>query len=256
MGDNFGLTYSGLPFEYFGVPHLIVIGLVILICIAILLMRDRFSERQRVWVRYGLAILIVVSESSWHVWALATRQWSIDVMLPLWLCSLTAWLSPLMLIWKSKRVYEFIYLMGITGASMAILTPSLTIYGFPHFRFIEFFVLHGALIVGAVWMTAVEKMRPTRRSILRVVIAMNLLWAFAALVNELIGSNYLYTHTKLPTLSLLDYLGPHPWYLLSMEAIGLGLMLLFYLPFALRDGKQQGGSSFAIIFPSNRIQEE
>ena len=239
MKDYFGRTFHGAPFEYFGVPHLIVIGSVILICTAILLMRERFSERQRVWVRYGLAVLIVVSESSWHVWALATGQWTIDVMLPLWLCSLTAWLSPLMLIWKMERVYEFIYLMGITGAAQAILTPSLTIYGFPHFRFIEFFVLHGALIVGAVWMTAVEGMRPTRRSILRVVIAINLLWAFAGLVNEIIGSNYLYTHTKLPTPSLLDYLGPHPWYLLAMEAIGLAFMLLLYLPFALRDRREQ-----------------
>ena len=240
MEDYFGKNFHGAPFEYFGVPHLIVIGSVILICAAILLMRDQFSERQRVWVRYGLAVLIVVSESSWHVWALATEQWSIDVMLPLWLCSLTAWLSPLMLIWKLERVYEFIYLMGITGASQAILTPSLTIYGFPHFRFIEFFVLHGALIVGAVWMTAVEKMRPTRSSILRVIIAINLLWAFAGLVNEIIGSNYLYTHGKLPTPSLLDYLGPHPWYLLAMEGIGLALMLLLYLPFALRDRKSHG----------------
>lgn len=241
MEDYFGATYHGAPFVYFGIQHLIVIALLILICAAILLMRDRFSERQRVWVRYGLAVLIVVSESSWHVWALATRQWTIDVMLPLWLCSLTAWLSPLMLVWKMERVYEFIYLMGITGALQAILTPSLTIYGFPHFRFIEFFVLHGALIVGAVWMTAVEGMRPTRRSILRVVIAMNLLWAFAALVNQLIGSNYLYTHTKLPTPSLLDYLGPHPWYLLAMEAIGLAFMLLLYLPFEIRDRRERAG---------------
>jgi hypothetical integral membrane protein (TIGR02206 family) len=239
MVDYFGLYFDGPPFEYFGLAHLTVIGMVILCIVAILLLRDRFTERQRAWMRYGLAILIVVSESSWHVWALATKQWSIQVMLPLWLCSLTAWLSPLMLIWKMERVYEFIYLMGITGASQAILTPSLTIYGFPHFRFIEFFVLHGALIMGAVWMTAVEKMRPTRRSIIRVVIAMNLFWAFTGLVNELIGSNYLYTHTKLPTPSLLDYLGPHPWYLLSMEAIGLALMLLLYLPFELRDRKQR-----------------
>ena len=89
-------------------------------------------------------------------------------------------------------------------------------------------------------MTAVERMRPTRRSILRVVIAINLLWAFTGLVNELIGSNYLYTHGKLPTPSLLDYLGPHPWYLLAMEGIGLALMLLLYLPFALRDRKSHG----------------
>ena len=58
---------------------------------------------------------------------------------------------------------------------------------------------------------------------------------FCAGVNRLIGSNYLYTQGKLPTPSLLDVLGPYPWYLLSMEGLGILLCLLLYLPFALQD---------------------
>jgi hypothetical integral membrane protein (TIGR02206 family) len=81
-------------------------------------------------------------------------------------------------------------------------------------------------------MTAVEGFRPTWRSLLRVFVVANLYWLFCAVVNSLIGSNYLYTHGKLPTPSLLDWLGPHPWYLLWMEVIGILLCVLLYLPFA------------------------
>jgi len=67
----------------------------------------------------------------------------------------------------------------------------------------------------------------------------NIYWLFCAWVNSQIGSNYLYTHGKLPTPSLLDLLGPHPWYLLSMEALGIVLCMLLYLPFALKDKRSQ-----------------
>jgi hypothetical integral membrane protein (TIGR02206 family) len=121
------------------------------------------------------------------------------------------------------------------GAIMALLTPDLMNYGFPHFRFVEFFTLHGTIIVAVMYMTVVEGFRPTWGSLGRVWVFTNLYWLFCALVNSQIGSNYLYTHGKLPTPSLLDVLGPHPWYLLSMELIGVALALLMYLPFALRD---------------------
>jgi hypothetical integral membrane protein (TIGR02206 family) len=166
---------------------------------------------------------------------LAIGDWNIQVMLPLWLCSATSWTMPLLLIWRSQKYYEWVYFMGIIGAAMALLTPDLMQYGFPHFRFIEFFTLHGAVIVAIVYMTLVEGFRPTWKSLPRVFVITNTYWLFCAWVNNQIGSNYLYTRGKLPTPSLLDYLGPHPWYLLSMEAIGIILCVLLYLPFAIKD---------------------
>jgi hypothetical integral membrane protein (TIGR02206 family) len=170
---------------------------------------------------------------------LVTDQWTIQGMLPLWLCSLTSWTMPLLLIWRNRFYYEWAYFMGTIGAAMALLTPDLTIYGFPHYRFIEFLTLHGLIIVAVVYMTVVEGFRPNWHSLVRVFIIANLYWLFSAVVNSLIGSNYLYTHGKLPTPSLLDFLGPHPWYLLWMEVIGILLCLLLYLPFARTPGGKQ-----------------
>jgi hypothetical integral membrane protein (TIGR02206 family) len=235
MPDLFARDYSGGAFVLFGRDHLLGLGLVALVCVAIWLLRERWSERGRRLTRWGLLGVILVSEGSWHVWMLATGQWNIQVMLPLWVCSLTAWTMPLLLIWRSHRYYEWAYFMGIMGAIMALLTPDLMNYGFPHFRFVEFFTLHGTIIVAVVYMTVVEGFRPTWGSLGRVWVFTNLYWLFCALVNSQIGSNYLYTHGKLPTPSLLDVLGPHPWYLLWMELIGVVLALLMYLPFALRD---------------------
>jgi len=236
MPDLFARDYTGGAFVLFGTAHLIALGLVGLGCLVIWLARNRLSERARRIIPLGFAILIYLCEGSWQVWMLVTGQWTIQGMLPLWLCSVTSWTIPLLLIWRSYRYYEWAYFMGIIGAVMALSTPDLTIYGFPHFRFIEFLTLHGAIIVAVFYMTVVEGFRPTWKSIPRVAVIVNIYWLFCAWVNSQIGSNYLYTQGKLPTPSLLDVLGPYPWYLLAMEGLGILFCLLLYLPFAIQDG--------------------
>jgi len=44
-------------------------------------------------------------------------------------------MSATMLVNGSYGLYEFVYLLGIAGASQALLTPDAGAYGFPHFRF-------------------------------------------------------------------------------------------------------------------------
>ena len=238
MSDLFAKDYTGGAFVLFGTEHLLALALIAAACVAVVLLRRRFSPKAQRITRWTLLGLIYLCEGSWQVWMLATDQWTIQGMLPLWLCSVTSWTMPLLLIWRSQRYYEWAYFMGVIGAALALSTPDLTIYGFPHFRFIEFLTLHGLIIVAVVYMTAVEGFRPTWGSLPRVILITNLYWLVCFIVNNLIGSNYGYTQGKLPTPSLLDVLGPHPWYLLSMEVLGIALCLLMYLPFALRDRKR------------------
>ena len=169
-------------------------------------------------------MLLVCGEASWHIWMLATGQWIIQIMLPLWLCSLAIWLSPLMLIQRRQFFYEFLYFMGILGGTMALLTPDLGIYGFPHYRFIEFLLVHGALVAAPIYMTIVEGFRPTWGSLGRVALVMLPYLAFVTWVNFRIGSNYLYTAGKLPTPSLLDLLSPWPYYIPEMIALAAAVL--------------------------------
>lgn len=242
ISNLFARDYQGGAFVLFGTAHLIGLGLVATVCLGIWLARNRFTPQAQRRTRWGLVSLIYLCEGSWQIWMWSTGQWTIQGMLPLWLCSVTSWTMPLLLIARSRRYYQWAYFMGIIGAFMALLTPDLMQYGFPHYRFIEFITLHGAIIVAVVYMTAVEGFRPTWGGLLRVFIITNLYWLFCAMVNRLIGSNYLYTQGKLPTPSLLDLLGPYPWYLLAMEGLGILLCLLLYLPFAIRDWKYPPGN--------------
>jgi hypothetical integral membrane protein (TIGR02206 family) len=146
-------------------------------------------------------------------------------------------LSAVMLITRSYGLYEVVYFLGIAGATQAILTPDAGAYGFPHFRFFQVFVSHGAIVTAATYMTIVEGYRPTRASIGRVLVRGNLYALAVGIVNALIGSNYLFIARKPETASLLDVLPPWPWYLPILELIALVMIGLLYLPFALQDAR-------------------
>jgi uncharacterized membrane protein YwaF len=61
-------------------------------------------------------------------------------------------------------------------------------------------------------MTLVEGHRPTLKALRNVLIGASLYTAAVGVVNWLIGSNYLFIAHKPPTASLMDALGPWPWY--------------------------------------------
>jgi len=231
----FTKNYTGEPFELFGTAHLVALGIVLLVNLALLWVRHNPSPRLRTGIRYGLAIILVLNEIAWHLWNWLTGQWTIQTMLPLHLCSVLVWMSAVMLITRSYAIYEFAYFLGIGGAIQALLTPDAGIYGFPHFRFFQVIISHGAIVTAAIYMTIIENYRPYWRSLLKIAAWGNLYMLAVALLNWLLGSNYLFIAHKPATASLIDLLGPWPWYILSLEAIALILFLLLYLPYAIRD---------------------
>ena len=235
MGEFFGKEFHGQPFQLFGPAHLTALGIILLINLTLLWRGRRLGAKARLAIRYGLAALLIVDEALWHLWNWTTGQWSIQNTLPLHLCSMLVFLSAIMLVSKNYTLYEFAYFMGIAGASQALLTPDAGIYGFPHFRAFQVMISHGSIVTAAIYMTAVEGFRPYPRSLPRVFFWMNVDMVIIGFINATIGSNYLFIAHKPETPSLLDVLGPWPWYLLMIEILGLCLCLLLYAPFAWSD---------------------
>lgn len=239
MNEFIGLNFTGEPFQIFYLPHLVVIAVLVLIYLSLIYVRRIASQRFKDTFRYVLAVVLIVNELSWHWWNWYVGQWTIQTMLPLHVCSVLVFVSALMLVTRSKRIYEFAYFMGIGAALQAVLTPDLGTYGFPHFRFFQTFISHGGIILAALFMTVVENYRPYWKSLLRVFIGMNLYMGVVFIINSLIGSNYMFIMRKPDTPSLMDVLGPWPWYILAIEAIGIAVCLLLYLPFVINDWRKK-----------------
>jgi hypothetical integral membrane protein (TIGR02206 family) len=239
MDQYFAKDYHGEPFVLFGPAHFAALGILALVNLLLILTRHHHHPKLRLVIRYGVAGLLILNEIGLHTWKISTNQWSIQWNLPLHLCSILVWLSAYMLITKNRQVFEMVYFLGIAGALQALLTPDAGIYGFPHYYPIQYFISHGSIITAAVYMAAVERYRPYWSSIKRVFVWVNFYLIIVTIINLLIGSNYLYTLRKPHVITLIDFLGPWPWYLLSAELIALIHFLILYSPYAIADKRKR-----------------
>lgn len=235
MRQFFDHDYDGGAFALFGTGHLVYLA-IMAAGIAFLAWgwRDPGEQAKR-RARLLIATVMLVNEIAWHAWNLAYGAWSIRETLPLHLCGISIWTTIYMLYSRDYRLFEIFFFISLVGASQPIITPSAGEYGLPHFRAFQTLVSHGMVVFATVFIAAVEGCRPRWISIAKTMLALNVYLLFLFGVNTLLGSNYMYTMEKPGTASLLDYLGPWPWYLLGAEVLAAVLCVLVYLPIAWSD---------------------
>lgn len=235
--------HYGNPFEMYSLQHRVALLVIILILGTVIWFRVHL--RKPGWnrkFRYGLALLMLLLHIGLHFWYISTGNWTPEQSLPLQLCTLTLLLSILLLLFRNFYLYEFVFFAGTIGALQALITPVLDV-AFPHFWYFYFFVGHGGIVLTAIFMTAVEGFRPTWTSVGRTMLWLNVLMVVVIPVNSYTGANYMFLARKPATASLLDFLGPWPWYILSLEVVAFVLCLLLYLPFLLFERWEQKGKS-------------
>ena len=220
-------------FILFGNQHLLVMGLMVISCIVFPVFAKRYlNPKQQLWLLRGMAVIIALWAALYVVILAWLGDFNYKTDLPLDICNITAISLPF-LMWNPKyKFHEVLYFWILAGTLQAIITPHL-FNGFPNFIFFKYWFVHAGLVVFAVYATVVFDLRPTSKSIWRAFLALQGYVIFILVVNLLLGSNYVYVLSKPPTASLLDYLGPWPWYLLVCEILCLVLFFLAFLPLGL-----------------------
>jgi hypothetical integral membrane protein (TIGR02206 family) len=220
----------------FSPAHLAAVALIVAVSIALpLAVRGIGSPRLARRLAIGLAGVILVQKAidfslAVFVYGVAPIQ-----RLPLHICGVAAFLAVVALIGRDQRVVDILYYWGIAGGSQALLTPAMAV-DFPHPLYVSFFIGHGLVILAVGHLMIVDRCRPSPRSLPRV-IAVTLPYAAAiGAFNAVFDTNFLYIARKPDQPSLLDLMGPWPWYVLAMVGLGIVICGLLYLPFAIRDG--------------------
>jgi hypothetical integral membrane protein (TIGR02206 family) len=241
MDAIFSPFYAGPPFTLFGPSHLAALFVVALSAMAVGLAAQRASSQVQPWLCRGLIGFALLNWIGWDLWQIAYGLWSPVYSLPLHICTLSVPLSALMLWRRSYLLFQLLYFWGTTAAVVAMLTPDLVGngYNFPHFRYIIFFTSHGAILLAVIYASVAFQFRPTWRSVGIAFLLTNLHLLVAGLANWLTGGNYVYIARQPEFPTLIDYLGPWPWYILPLQLIGLTAFVLVYLPWAVYDYLQQ-----------------
>lgn len=234
MGQNEALMIFEGTFELFGRAHLVTLLVIAGVSLTLPLWARSWSAARVDRVARGLALGLVLYRTGYIPVVAWLYGDPVRDLLPLHVCGLLFYICAFVLWKRDQLAYEIAYFWGMGGTLQALLTPEMN-RPFPDPTFFSHFAGHGVLLVAIFYATLTLGMRPMPGSVLR---ALGATLGYAALLlplNLLLGTNYMYLVSKPAAASILDILGPWPWYIGAAIALALVSYLIWYLPFLAAD---------------------
>ena len=218
-------------------PEHVAALLVIAVAIAVLVVAARW--RPGGWLKV-LAVLLVADEASWWLYlALGGGEPGQRAQpLPLQLCDVAVLVAAAALWTRQQLLAEVTYFWALAGTLQALLTPELPQH-FPTYPYFQYYIAHGGTVGAALILVVGLRMAPRAWAVAWVAGITIAYAALVGLVDAVTGADYMFLRAKPDTPTLLDDLGPWPWYILSATALGLVLFAILDAPFRLRQRRAE-----------------
>lgn len=182
-----------------------------------------------------LAVALLAWVVAYHLVVSLRGSYEADFDLPLHLTDIATVVAALALWNPRPLLFELTYFWGLTASLQATLTPGLDAdEGFPGFFYWHYFFTHSGVVVAALLLAFGLGLTPRPGAVRRIFLATAAWAAVAAAGNALTGGNYMFLRERPETASLLDYMGPWPWYIFGAALLALALFALLDLPFRRR----------------------
>lgn len=189
------------------------------------------------WTRVAglvLAVVLIGAEIGWWIYLAATgaKDAELGSALPLQLCDTAIFISALALVLRTQLLIEITYFWGLAGTIQAVITPDLLEH-FPSFPYFQYYVAHGGIVLAALFLVVGLGRWPRHNAVLRVFLITIAYTLLVGAIDAAGGADYMYLRSKPTSATLLDLLGPWPWYLAWAALIGVALLLVLDAPFRL-----------------------
>lgn len=217
-------------FVVLGPQHQLVLLVFAAGCIALLLLGARLRRRPALQGRVMRAAgaLILVACSPFEAYDVYVGVQHPRSGLPVQICDFAWLVAGVAFLTRGRRSLALLYFWGLTLSLQGVLTPEMS-HEFPQWQFFGFFVRHITPVWAAVYLLG-ARLGPTWRDYRFAVVVTGVWVALVMGLNAAIGSNYGYLNGKPRTRSLLDLLGPWPWYVLLEIVVVAGGWALMTWP--------------------------
>jgi hypothetical integral membrane protein (TIGR02206 family) len=218
----------GSDFTAYGPSHWAIIAVFVMGAAALVWVGRNQTERQARRLGRNLGAVTGLIYAAILIYILTPP--SIDYSVPLQLTDLATVVAAYAF-WSQKQwAYALTYYWGLVLSTQALISPALQGPDFPHYQFLAFWAIHLLVVWAAIYLTWGRGMRPDWRSY-RIAVAVTVVWAAVTFTfNAIAGTNYGFLNGKPSTESLLDVLGPWPWYIFVAASLILVVWALMTWP--------------------------
>ena len=206
---------------------------IIIICILIFRYKSHIREfKYEHIIRYIMATILIVGELAIQFWMMYSGNYELT-SLPMHLCSISLFAGAFMLIRKSERLHYIIFFWALQGALQALLQPNVAV-GFNNFRYYHFSIMHGTIVIFPLYMMWVHNWIPTFKHLIRSFIGLILVALPIMIFNTIAGTDFFFVNfakdVRPETGSILDLLGPQPYYVIPLLVVAFVLFFITYIP--------------------------
>ena len=218
------------PFHLFGISHWISIILFFLAAFFLPFFAKKFFSRSlKNITSYFLVFFVFINFPIWVLLEIIAGSFDLKPHLPLHLCRFANLALPFAVLNKNGVLFQVLFYWGVSAMFQAIFTPDIT-HDFPHFHYFRFIAAHHLLVITIIYYVVVFDFKPTISGLKSAFIALNVFLIIVLIFNMIFESNYFWLMDKPPAGSLLDLMGPWPWYIFVGEFVAL---LHFYAAYFL-----------------------
>jgi hypothetical integral membrane protein (TIGR02206 family) len=223
------MPFIASEFRTFDQQHLIALAAIAVLSAVVIWMARRETLLSRRCIGRLLALLLLAYAVGFYIQQGLESSLTWEYSLPLELCNLVLIACVISLVRPNRLTTEIAYFWGMGAVLQASITPDIT-QGFPSWQYVFFFFSHGITLISIAFLISDREFKVGKRSVLRMMIALNAYGLAVGVIDAVSGWNYGYLRRKPGMPSLIDWMGPWPCYLLSIEALALAIFLLLYLP--------------------------
>ena len=207
-----------------------ILPMVVILVLAIIIIHHRnlfqLSERRDRVFRLSVATVFLIIYASHYI--LRFRLYGFDtIILPFQLCSISMFLAIILLYTKNKVLYSFVLYTGVLGGIISLLTPIIG-YDASYYRYYQFYIAHGLLILTPIYFTAVHNYYPTYKTTMISLYIFQGLIVFMGIFNYIYGTDFLFVFldpSKIDKFPAIRYFGGIPYYIILGE---IAVFTLFY----------------------------
>ncbi|MFT4445524.1 TIGR02206 family membrane protein [Parvimonas sp. G1967] len=216
---------DGYDIEKYGFTHIVLVIIAFMGAILIYRHRDKFKNSNKNILKIFVVILFL-QQFILYAWYLTSGSFSIETSLPLYDCRVAI----ICLIYgvffnndKSKRIGIY---LGFVGSMVALLTPELDRFVFPHYTWVSFFVGHTLLLWVSCYIFFVEEIEISFQKYMEVFVFTNILHIAIIIFNRLTNCNYAFLSEPPIFKDVADKLHPITYIAIMMLMLNFALYLV------------------------------